>query len=126
MNELSWLLYAADVVGDLDATCAFVTIGGTIGLSIYAGIKGLACAVNSGFDEDEVLPPIGTVAKKLWLPLAIAALLGIVTPSKNTIYAIAASHMGERVLTSATGGKALLALDAWLDKQIATSPAAAD
>lgn len=46
-------------------------------------------------------------------------------PSKDTVYAIAASEMGESVLKSETGSLATQALNAWLKKQITpTAPAA--
>lgn len=52
----------------------------------------------------------------------IAALVIIPVPSKDTIYAIAASEMGERALASPTGDRAVKALNAWLDRQIAREP----
>lgn len=44
------------------------------------------------------------------------------TPSKDTVYAIAASEMGERVITSPLGLKAGKAIEAWLDRQITPPP----
>lgn len=43
----------------------------------------------------------------------------VATPSKNTMYAIAASEIGEDVIKSQTASKAFRAFDAWLDKQLA-------
>lgn len=48
----------------------------------------------------------------------VLGLLLVFIPSSKTIYAIAASEMGEEVLASPTADKAHKALDAWLDDQI--------
>jgi hypothetical protein len=48
----------------------------------------------------------------------VFALLGGLTPSRETIYAIAASELGEEALKSSAATKAQQALNAWLDKQI--------
>lgn len=45
--------------------------------------------------------------------------LAVVLPSRETIYAIAASQMDEQALKSDIGAKTFRALDAWLDRQIA-------
>lgn len=116
MNELSWLLYFADVSNETNGVCAFVFVGGTIALAAY----GLGKAIVLGeYGGEPVTPSLIQVFKKVWLPIVIAGVVGVVTPSRETIYAIAASQMGEHVLKSATAGKAVKALDAWLDKQIA-------
>lgn len=118
MNELSWLLYAADVAGEVNFVCGTVFVGGLIGISVYSVGKGIAAMVNSGYNEDPISPSIASVAKKIWIPVVVAAAIGIIAPSQATIYAIAASEMGERVVNSETGDKAVKALNAWLDKQI--------
>lgn len=41
-------------------------------------------------------------------------------PNKDTLYAIATSQVGEQVLSTPLAAKAEKALEAWLDKQIAT------
>ncbi len=119
MNELSWLIYAADVAGDVNAVCATVFYGGAAGLALYSVGKGFARVAMSRFDDAPVTPSIAAVGKKLWLPILIAGLIGVATPSAGTFYAIAASEMGERALASETAGKAVEALNAWLDRQIA-------
>lgn len=119
MNELSWLIYAADVAEDINTVAGFVFFVGLIGLAGYSVAKGLARVVTADFDDPPVTPSIAKVGKALWLPVLIAAIVGVLVPSNTTFYAIAASEMGERVLTSETGDKAVQALNAWLDRQIA-------
>ncbi len=121
MNQLSWLIYAADVAGGVNSLCGFVFCGGLVALAIYSVCKGIAFMTSMDFGDDNppVTPSIATVGKKLWLPVVLAGAVGTFTPSSATIYAIAASEMGERVLTSPTATKAVKALDAWLDKQVA-------
>lgn len=119
MNELSWLIYAADVAGDANIVCSFIFYAGLAALPIYALVKGAARAFNYDFQRDPVTPPIASVSRALWLPVAIAGVIGVIVPSSGTLYAIAASEMGENVLNSETGGKAVEALNAWLDRQIA-------
>ena len=123
MNELSWLIYAADVAGDANSICGFVFFGGIIAVCLYALAKGFARVVSIGFDDPPITPSIAEVGKRLWLPVVIAGIVGLLAPSSNTLYAIAASEMGERVIESETAGKAVAALNAWLDRQIAKAPA---
>lgn len=63
-------------------------------------------------------------ARAKWMKRAAFALLGFGTiavfvPSKNTIYAIAASEYGEEALKAPEASKAREAINAWLDEQIA-------
>lgn len=120
MNELSWLIYAADVAGSVKA----VAVAGSVAIGIGCGLSafvGLMICSSSWSDEDE--KKTGRSFRDAWKKWALgfSALVAIasLTPSQNTIYAIAASEMGERVITSETGGKAVKALNAWLDKQVA-------
>jgi hypothetical protein len=105
MNSLSWLIYFADVVDNLRAFFA-------VGIFI-AAIGSLVCLMGSFIEEWDVRYAVrGSIC---------AALIGLVisfVPRTNTIYAIAASEMGERALATPTADKAVRALNAWLDKQI--------
>lgn len=122
MNELSWLIYAADVAGNLKALGCVGLIGGAIGLGLFT--LGKCIAHDTGYSDTPATPPLGVVYKKA-VPFLIAfAVVTFIVPSSGTIYAIAASEMGEKVIASETGGKAVEALNAWLDRQIAGKPAA--
>ena len=112
MNQLSWLLYLADVSDNLSW---FVTL--MVVLTALVSVGSL-CAVLGDSDtstRDGALRIIKWFAPVLCLCFVINAVL----PSKETVYAIAASEMGETALKSDTGNKAIGALNAWLDRQIA-------
>jgi hypothetical protein len=51
--------------------------------------------------------------------LVLMCVLTCFSPDKDTVYAIAASEVGDHVLHSKTGTLAEQALDAWLQRQIA-------
>lgn len=106
MNELSWLIYLAEVFGNLGVLAAIVMI--------IAGFTTGLCTILHAVENEAFW-----VHKPLLLVTAVAALLATVVPSKNTIYAIAASEMGEKALNTPVVNKATKALEAWLDKQIA-------
>lgn len=104
MNSLSWLLYLADMASSLN-TISVVVIGICL------------CIAFIWFFATE-----GEQAKtagKFMIAALIAAVIAALLPSKETVYAIAASEMGEELLKTPTSAKATKALDAWLDKQIA-------
>jgi len=120
MNELSWLIYAADVTGKIGATTGIVaTIGGP-GLAwlIFLSFcySGDYSTVEQDKDDRKAFGKPLRYLIPVWFFVAIVAVLA---PSKETVYAIAASEMGERVIASETAGKAVQALNAWLDRQIA-------
>lgn len=119
MNTLSWLIYLAGVADGISVLCVISLI--MCGLAALSA--GLTWLVNVDYCGDE---DIADQAKKFLFKIPRAAIpIGLVCafiPSSNTIYAIAASEMGERALKSETGGKAVQALNAWLDRQIAGEP----
>lgn len=116
MNNLSWMIYLAEASGSL----SFV-----LGLAAVVFLFAAVCKTLAVFCDDfETGNPktrrkgriYFAAAFKFAAPLAAAS---VVLPSSQTVYAIAASEMGEKALNSETGGKAIKALDAWLDRQIA-------
>ena len=128
MNKLSWLIYAADVLSGLSIVAgvlAFIGTATVITLVFYGSIGKSDYYVKVG-DEDWLrFHSVQKNALTKWSKIPIiAALVAALLPSSNTVYAIAASEMGEEVVKSETAGKAMKALDAWLDRQIA--PATTD
>ena len=105
MNSLSWMLYLADAGGSLAATFLFVGVV----MSLLAALWLYGRVV----EDAETFPP-----KILYLGAVSVFLLAALIPSRDTVYAIAASEMGEEALKSKTATKAMQALDKWLDKQI--------
>lgn len=126
MNSLSWMIYFADVVGGalvilgllMFATAIFA--GGATAIGFFKREENRSYgAEDRDFQAGQRLFVAGR--GKLWIPLVLAIAV-VFTPSRETIYAIAASEMGETALNSETGGKAVQALNAWLDRQIAGEP----
>lgn len=115
MNQLSWLIYFAGVSDSISSVLNTIFV-----LSIIISALGvLGCAIVSAASDENHFP----LLKPFLLPVIGAFLVsGILTsfvPSKETVYAIAASEYGERALQSPTATKAIKALNAWLDKQAA-------
>ena len=114
MNDLSWLIYLADVCDGLGAffgCLAFILLPA----SVVWGIVVFAVHMDRCPEETKK-----TAMSFWWVPFlaVIAGLLMCLTPSKDTVYAIAASEVGEKVIESPTAKKAVDALNAWLDRQI--------
>lgn len=115
MNQLSWLLYFADVAGSLNFILSVITIVSFIVVAI--------CLVAVPMSEGHVLDDDN---RPKWLHIIrmfaifwfLSFIVGAIIPSKETVYAIAASEVGEQVITSPTGQKVAKALEAWLDRQI--------
>lgn len=114
MNGLSWLIYLADVSNDLDWLVWFIAF-----FSCVACLFAIFIMITAGSEGDtKASGQAWTFFRKtIWLALGSFFLSGLI-PAKETVYAIAASELGESVLHSQTGNKAVQALDAWLDKQI--------
>lgn len=119
MNTLSWLIYLADLVENLDWFLSAVT-------SMALVVLALSLICGAFMAGDEAGPPAWVAWRRFvfWTPivLSVSLILGSIVPNKNTVYAIAASEMGERALTSETGSRAFRALNLWLDRQIADEP----
>lgn len=108
MNDLSWMIYLAGAVDGL-RTLFGITIG-------IAGI-GAAFALLGHFIEE--WQPGLPIAKKLIAGCIAGGVCVALIPNQTTMFAIIASQMGEQALNTETGGKAVKALNAWLDRQIA-------
>lgn len=133
MNSLSWMIYAADVVGGIGNLAVGVVVASLAAQGAFVGVyfaNGDGNYIYSTQDRDRTLASRAqarTTATK-WLkriPVIFGATLVIaaVIPSSSTVYAIAASEMGESALHSDTGSKAVKALNAWLDRQISDDSA---
>lgn len=125
MNSLSWMIYAADVTGSVSAVLTTTSV-----FSMLGGIVTFCFTSVSHNDRYEFgrakgekpEPSIGVgwrAAKPLLIVAFASAMIACVIPGRNTIYAIAASEVGEQALKSQTANKAMQALNAWLDRQIA-------
>jgi hypothetical protein len=118
MNELSWLIYLADVSHSIGNMCAAVLVfGGFTGFCLSIGF-----AAASAYDDEDTRKPFVKALKWLGAAILVAGIISAIAPSRNTVYAIAASEMGERALETETATKAFKALDAWLDRQLGETP----
>lgn len=117
MNNLSWILYWADVLPQLSSALALAAFLLFVPVGIFY-ILGVTNGFGEGRDDDPVL----TRFRKLtWVVifLPIVWLSAFFVPDdKNTYYAIAASEVGEEVLKTPEVGKARQALNNWLDRQM--------
>ncbi len=120
MNSLSWMLYLADVAGSVSFLGASVAFGAAFGGITSQIIVSISTDLDNAYKADRkpAMASGWAAAKKFYVTALITAALVTPIPSKDTMYAIAASEMGESVLKSKTGGKAIQALNAWLDRQI--------
>lgn len=109
-----WLVYLAGAVTSLSVVLG---IGGVVAL-VIAGIWAAVAAMENhdGYGDKEMRGPPKRVVKWAIAALFVSALL----PSKSTLYLAAAATAGGAALQTETGDKALQALNAWLDEQIAS------
>lgn len=120
MNNLSWLLYLADVLPG---------VGSNIGFFVFFGILFSGAAYGFGFaattfeKEDKELIAAGKAARKfgrnIFLPACVIGLLISAIPGKNTFYMIAASEAGEQLIDAPETQRYLSDIKEILDKKIA-------
>lgn len=104
MNTLSWFIYWADVIPSFAQGFSILSIFSFI-ISVFINAYQL----------------IGNSCKKyMWISFlcAFMLLLSSFMPSKNTLYAIAASEMGEDVYKSEQGQKIVKQLSDWVEAQL--------
>lgn len=96
MNSLSWLIYfaeAVDTFGKMLGTALFI--------SIFALMAASAALVIGHVEDEPVISSFGKRLAKWTLSiLFIGSILSVITPSRQTVLLIAASEIGERVMTS--------------------------
>lgn len=107
MNNLSVLIYLADVISGLNVGLAI--------FSVFSGVFLLASAMRSTYDGYDLFQkPIKW--NKWYVSIFITLLLmNTITPSKETVYAIIASESVEEVANSESGKKAVEVLNTWLE-----------
>lgn len=115
MNSLSWMIYAADLVGGLDAIGEATVFGAGVTLAGHLVVKSLRVVSIHEWrtwpdlhgDKPEPQPYVLP-----WRPILAVALLGAlaaaVIPSSQTVLLIAGSEAAEVAVTS-EAGRAMLA-----------------
>lgn len=104
MNTLSWFLYFADVLVNVRHLFSLLAFLGT---TVYLFV---VCYFLIGLEKKPPLWPA--------LVLSMLTLIAASIPSKNTMYAMAASEMGQKVLETPVATKAMQALENWIDSQL--------
>lgn len=113
MNTLSWMLYSIDVINNLSIALNIFVVCFFVILTFYFTNH----AINADIYENHKFP-----FKHLWvfvIPILLSVVL-ILLPPKSTMYAIAASEVGEEALKSEIGQKAQQAISNWIDSQLDT------
>ena len=109
MNNLSWFLYAADFLQSVSILLTFICILSVISMCVFTGMS-----LSARSNEEEFPYKLNY----LWIPILMLALITAAIPSKNTMYAIAASEMGEKAYSSKLGQKSMAAIEKWIDSQL--------
>ena len=96
MNSLSWFLYFADIVGNLQGLLVTVAIlGGTASLMTFFGW--LMQQDLYGEDSD-LVKTFRSLTSKLVPVAVICSILAAIIPSRETLYLMAGSEIGESVV----------------------------
>lgn len=89
MNSLSWLIYGADIVEGLRSIAIFS--------GLLAGAFALIAVISLMASEGETWPWVSARFPKMAVAVLIPALIVVFLPSRQAIYMIAASEMGQKV-----------------------------
>lgn len=133
MNSLSWLIYAAEVLGRVSISFFFIALVAAIATAVlvFIGLMSRSDAQGEATGRyGEKYAAIGVERLAFWDAFlskwpkrsgAVAVVFGavsIVAPSSSTIYMIAASEMGEKVVTTPEAKEMLGDLREVIAKQI--------
>lgn len=99
MNNLSWLIYLADVLPRISSATGFVAFMGGVFVIFGTVFYGVSLAI-----DDEIAVKASGRLKGLlvvaWVAVGLCAIVSAATPNKDTFYLIAASEAGERIAAS--------------------------
>lgn len=129
MNQISWLIYIANIAENIGGILVFIGI-------LIVAISGIYFVVSMGiysdierWDSSEVKTRELKNARKMrrFVPFLVCVsfviwIIAACCPSQETVLAIAASQAGEQLLKTPTANLAEKALDAWLRRQINVVP----
>jgi len=116
MNNLSWLLYWADVLPSLATTICVISILGTI-ISGYFTLIYFTAGFGDWTHDQQYLARFRFSPHLAGLFLFLAVFSNIV-PSKDTFYLIASSEAGEQALKTPEVTKVRQVINKWLDEQV--------
>lgn len=119
MNSLSWLIYLADITGDIEGLLTGVFVFGLVGLVLTSIGYFMMSGDNYCASEFEACRKF---IKLAWPIVLICGVLVAVIPARKTIMFIAASEFGEEIAQSNkaqnVGNKAYRALDKMLSEYL--------
>jgi hypothetical protein len=95
MNTLSWFVYLMDVISNVGVF--FAIVAGVFGIPVIVGA--FLFVVSAGEITDDV-PKFWRLMRLGIVSSLVAILISCAIPEKKTMYAIAASEFGERVVNS--------------------------
>jgi hypothetical protein len=112
MNSLSWMIYGAGVLGNIQGVFVAAAIVSGVAIAIFIGFSAMAADIGDA--------PAGTWSKGVrwsWVPL-VFGLVSAVIPSSSTIYLMAASEAGEAVVSSPDAKEMLTDLKSIIRKKL--------
>lgn len=133
MNSLSWLIYFASLSGSASSFLCFLAFIGAALLVVGTILSVLWTDGNGSYlaegqrdrkikGYEEMRQRGRSLVSRGFLMLLVFGGLATVLPSSNAVYAIAASEIGERVITDETvkgiAADSTKALQAWIKRQI--------
>jgi hypothetical protein len=127
MNSLSWLIYLASLSGSVSGFFTFLAVMGAVFALLGTVLSVMWTDGSFGGDRkikgyEEMRQRGNYMLSRGSLVLVIFGGVAAILPSSNTVYAIAASEIGERVITDETvkglAADSTKALQAWIKKQI--------
>lgn len=120
MNQVSWYLYyasALDNISTITGPAAFFAF-----FAFLCSIVGrVVVFIGSSQGEDDFksfAPTMKAIFSRAFIAWVCAIAIYTAVPSKNTIYAIAASQIGEKAIPPEMMSDATKALHQWIKKQI--------
>lgn len=122
MNNLSWFIYLAELIPSIRGSIIIWAFLAIILLAIYSLFIGhkIDMAYHNDDDNyrDTLKSRLASVLKKAVVTIIVLWTVAILLPSKQTLYMIAASEVGEKVATSPQAQEIMKDISAVLKKQL--------
>lgn len=98
MNNLSLLIYLADVVNSASSVSEVLSV--MSGLALLFLIPFSICYISDRYAEEVAKVLVKKLVKYMCIVFVVSVFITIITPNKDTMYLIAASEAGETVITN--------------------------
>lgn len=128
-SSISWFLYLASVsdklggiAGFFGSLLAIISVVGTIIVCIIRIFSVCAASKADRAEINEVMPSLMKMYRWFVICGILCGVVYSIMPAKETLYAMAAAEVGEKIVTNekvqGVADEATQALQAWLKKQI--------